>query len=39
MTLTMQQVSSRNLLAGCSHPRTPTIIITSDVLGYDDNVK
>ena len=39
MTLTMRQVSDRKLLAGCIQLDTPTLKVTSDVLGYNDNVK
>ena len=38
MSLTMQQVFNRNLLAVSSYPRTPNITITLDILhflGYD----
>ena len=34
MLLKMRQVSNKNLLAVCSHPRTRTIAITSDVLDF-----
>ena len=39
MTLTMRQMTSKNLPLKCPQLETPTITITSDILGYDDNVK
>ena len=39
MIQNMQQMSSKNLLLACPQLGTPTISITSDVLGFDDNVK
>ena len=32
--LTMRQVSSRNMPAGCNHLDTPTVTIKSDVLDF-----
>ena len=39
MTLTMRQISNHINHISCPQLGTPTIPITSDVLGYDDNVK
>ena len=35
----MRQISNQDLNNGYTHVGIPTISITSDVLGYDDNVK
>ena len=35
----MQQISNQNLNNGYTHVGIQNISITSDVLGYDDNVK
>ena len=35
----MKQISNQNLNNGYTHVGIQTISITSDVLGYDDNVK
>ena len=37
--MTMQEISNQNLDNGYTHVGIQTISITSDVLGYDGNVK